>query len=73
MKYLGKDDNGLDTVIDLTVEYPEGPTVINILVNNVPTPVTVMPEEVIVRLTSGGWPIVFTQEAFDASFTKIEE
>lgn len=73
MKYLGKDDSGIDVITDLTVEYPEGPTVINILVNNVPTSVTVLPGEVIVRLTSGGWPIVFTQEAFDASFTKIEE
>ena len=73
MRYLGKDDNGVDTIIELDVEYPEGPTVINSLYQNVPTAVVVNPGEVIVRVSSGGWPIVFTEEAFNASFIKIEE
>lgn len=73
MRYLGKDENGVDTVVDLDAEFPEGPTVINTLYQNAPTAVVVNPGEVIVRLVSGGWPIVFTKEAFNASFIKIEE
>jgi hypothetical protein len=73
MKYLGKDDSGNYEQIDLDVEFPTGPTVINTIVNGTPTPTIVESGNVIVRLSHGGWPIVFTKEAFEASFVKLEE
>lgn len=73
MKYLGKNDQGDYEVVDLEVEHPAGPTIINTIFNEKIIQVTANPGEVIVRLASGGWPIIFTEEAFQASFQKIED
>lgn len=76
MKYLGYNDSGTLEYVDLEVEYPSGPTIINIApleTGGMPRQVTADVGTVIVRLSSGGWPIIFTQEAFDASFKKVEE
>lgn len=73
MKYYGKNDQDEYEVIDLDVQYPEGPTPLNIVFREQITPVIAQPDEVIVRLTTGGWPMVFTKEAFDASFHLIED
>jgi hypothetical protein len=73
MKYLGKENDGQDVIVELDVQYPEGPTVLNVLFQNAPTQTITGPGEVIVRLDGNNWPVVFTEAAFNASFTKIEE
>lgn len=76
MKYMGYSDDGTIEYVDLDVEYTQGPTVLNIAPaseGGMPRQIIADTGSVIVRLMSGGWPIVFTQAAFEASFKKVEE
>lgn len=76
MKYMGYSDNGTIEYVDLDAEYVTGPTVLNIAPiseGQLPRQVIAETGSIIVRLASGGWPVIFTEEAFNASFKKVEE